>query len=305
MPLNVSAYSDYIIAGGQSIGIELNTNGIIVVGNYTVNNFNPSVVAGIQNGDIIKKINDISVNSIESMQEIINNSTNGEIKITFLRDDKLLDTILKLEYDNNTYKSGLYVKNSITGVGTLTYIDPNTKIFGALGHEIMLKNTSKIVDIIDGTIYDSSVVSINKSTNGIPGEKNAKFILDNNLGTIKENTYHGIFGTYSSNYTSKLYKVNKPNIGKASILTVLNDKEVEAFEINIKEINNNSTTRNIFFEITDENLLNTTGGIIQGMSGSPIIQGENIVGAVTHVVIEKPNKGYGIFITNMLKEGEN
>lgn len=305
LPLNVGAYSDYIIAGGQNIGIELNTNGIIVVGNYNINNSTPSLDAGIQNGDIIKKINDIPVNNIDRMLDIINTSTSDEIKITFLRNNKILNTTLKLALDDDTYKSGLYVKDSVTGVGTLTYVDPNTKIFGALGHEIILKNTSKLVDITDGNIYDSEVISINKSINGVPGEKNAKFILDSNLGTINENTYHGIFGTFNDTSDAKLYKVSKPSLGKASILTVLNKKEVEAFEIDIKEISTNSTTRNILFEITDEELLNVTGGIVQGMSGSPIIQGDNIVGAVTHVVVEKPNKGYGIFITNMLEEGEN
>lgn len=239
------------------------------------------------------------------MSNIINTSTGDEIKITFQRDNKILNTKLNLVKDNDTYKSGLYVKDRVSGIGTLTYIDPSTKIFGALGHEIILKNTNKIVDIKNGNIYDSKVTSINKSVNGIPGEKNAQFLLENNLGIIKENTYHGIFGNYNDLTDSKLYKVNQPSIGKASILTVINESDVEAFEIDIKEINNNNTTRNILFEIIDKELLNITGGIVQGMSGSPIVQGDNIVGAVTHVVIEKPTKGYGIFITNMLEEGEN
>lgn len=303
------AYSDYIIAGGNNIGIELSTNGIIIAGTYKVNDQNPALDAGLKPGDIIKSINGKKVTSIEEMTNIINSSSDKNISIKYLRNNKEKDTTLNLVYDNNQYKTGLYVKDSIFGIGTISYIDPNTKIYGALGHEITDKTTKKIIDTENGKIYDSTVTSIHRSSNGTPGEKTAKFDANNILGNISENTIHGIFGTYNDIDTNeKLYKVANPSeikTGDAQILTVLDGKSINAYDISILKIDNSSSTKNILFQVTDKELLKTSGGIVQGMSGSPIIQGDNIIGAVTHVVIDNPEKGYGIFITNMLEEGEN
>ena len=203
----------------------------------------------------------------------------------------------------------MYIKDNITGIGTLTYIDPNTKLFGALGHEIIEKSTNKILDSDNGSIFNSTVTSIKSSTNGSPGEKNAKLETDDTKGTIFKNTNHGIFGNYTATLPDKkLYKVAQTKdikLGNATILTVLKDKNIGEYDIKITKINDTSNnTKNILFEITDQELLKETGGIVQGMSGSPIIQGEYIVGAVTHVVIDNPSTGYGIFITNMLEESE-
>lgn len=303
------AYSDYIIAGGNNVGIELSTNGIIIAGTYKVNDQNPALDAGLKPGDIIKSINGKKVTSIEEMTNIINSSSDKNISIKYLRNNKEKDTTLNLVYDNNQYKTGLYVKDSIFGIGTISYIDPNTKIYGALGHEITDKTTKKIIDTENGKIYDSTVTSIHRSSNGTPGEKTAKFDANNILGNISENTIHGIFGTYNDIDTNeKLYKVANPSeikTGDAQILTVLDGKSINAYDISILKIDNSSSTKNILFQVTDKELLKTSGGIVQGMSGSPIIQGDNIIGAVTHVVIDNPEKGYGIFITNMLEEGEN
>ena len=218
-------------------------------------------------------------------------------------------TDLKLVKTGNKYKTGMYIKDNITGIGTLTYIDPNTKLFGALGHEIIEKSTNKILDSDNGSIFNSTVTSIKSSTNGSPGEKNAKLETDDTKGTIFKNTNHGIFGNYTATLPDKkLYKVAQTKdikLGNATILTVLKDKNIGEYDIKITKINDTSNnTKNILFEITDQELLKETGGIVQGMSGSPIIQGEYIVGAVTHVVIDNPSTGYGIFITNMLEESE-
>jgi len=309
MPSYILAYSDYIIAGGQNIGIELNAKGIMVVGLYKVGDNYPATEAGIKVGDIITSINDEQVNNINELSKKINNRINDTIKIGYIRDDINNYTNLKLYKDNNVYKTGLYVKDSITGIGTLTYIDPNTKLFGALGHEIIEKNTGQILEIKDGKIYTSQVVDIEPSINGVPGEKNARLNSDEIIGNIFENTTKGIFGNYNLNIDNTfLYKVGRiSNIkkGEAIIRTVISDEKVEEFTINILKINDNSKTKNIVFEITDKNLLEKTGGIVQGMSGSPIIQGEYIIGAVTHVVVDDTTKGYGILITNMLEEAEN
>lgn len=308
IPFNVFAYSDYIYASGSNIGIELKSKGIKVVGLYKVGETYPGKDAGIETGDTITSINDKEVYSIEQMINSLRDYHDDTIKIGYIRNDISRYTNLKLVKDNEIYKTGLYVKDSVSGIGTLTYIDPNTQIFGALGHEII--DTSGIkLDISDGKIYESVVTGVDRSEEGNPGEKNARYNSDEILGKVKENTIHGVFGKYNKNIVDyNLYKVANPNEikkGAAKILTVLKDNKVEEFSINILKINKQGSTKNILFEITDEELLNQTGGIIQGMSGSPIIQGDNIIGAVTHVIIDQPKRGYGIFITNMLEEGEN
>ena len=306
LPINILAYSDYIIASGENIGIELNTDGVMVVGFYKVDNHDIAATSGLEIGDIITNIDDKKVDSISSLVKAINES-NGQIKISYVRDNITNYTNLKLYKDNNTYKTGIYVKDSVSGIGTLTFIDPNTKLFGALGHEITDKSTGKVLEISDGKIYASNVTNIKPSINGSPGEKNAQLFVSEVNGSIFENTIKGIFGNYTGSLDKKLYKVAKPSEitkGKAQFMTVLEGKKVEFFDINIIKINNSQSTKNILFEITDKNLLNKTNGIVQGMSGSPIIQDDKIIGAVTHVVVDNPTKGYGIFITNMLEEME-
>ena len=310
IPTYTLAYSDYILAGGENIGIELNSKGVIIVGTYEVNGKNPAKEAGIHAGDKITKINNKEVSSIEEMLNIVEKTTNKEnIDITYLRAGKENKTTLRLTKTNdNIYKTGLYVKDTISGVGTLTYIDPNTKLFGALGHEIIEKNTGQKLEIKDGKIYSSTVTGITRSDIGKPGEKNARYDSSNIFGKVKENTTNGIFGNYTSTLPDKkLYKVAKDNevkMGDATILTVIDGNIVESFGINILKVSTNEV-KNILFEITDSRLLKKTGGIVQGMSGSPIIQDDYIIGAVTHVVVDDPSKGYGIFITKMLEEAEN
>ena len=305
MPISILAYSDYIIAGGENVGIEINCEGVMVVGFYEINN--KTQKNELKVGDIITSINKQKINNIDDMTKIISES-NNKIEIGYIRNNKQNYTTLELIKDeNDVFKTGLYVKDQIKGIGTLTYIDPNTKLFGALGHEIIEKSTGKILEVKDGKLYNSTVTNIEPSSDGNPGEKNAVF-KESTIGNIKENTNKGIFGTYKETLPNKkLYKVAHPDEikeDKAKILTVLDGENIKEYEINILKVSK-ADTKNLLFEITDEELLKTTGGIIQGMSGSPIIQDNNIIGAVTHVVVDSPKKGYGIFITNMLEEAEN
>lgn len=310
IPQTIFAYSDKIIAGGETVGIRLNTNGILIVGSYEISGHNSLVEAGLKSGDIINQINSKEVQTVEEMANIISTCNCKTIKITYLREEKLKNTTLNLYEDNGVLKTGLYVKDSISGVGTLTFIDPETKLFGVLGHEITDVNTGEIIDIKDGTIFDSKITGITRSDRGKPGEKNAILYSDKITGEVFENTNKGIFGNYTSEIDeSKIYKVAKIDdikIGDAKILTVLDGTEVGEFSIKITSVKEtNDKLKNIQFEITDKELLDKTNGIVQGMSGSPIIQGDYIIGAVTHVVVDDPHKGYGILITNMLEEAEN
>lgn len=310
IPHSTLAYSDNIIASGETVGIKLNTDGILIVGSYEIDGHNSLVEAGLKTGDIISKINNKEVHTVEEMVDIISKCNCDKLKISYIRDEKSSKTTLPLYEDKGVLKTGLYVKDSVSGVGTLTFIDPETKYFGVLGHEITDRSTGKIIDIESGTIFDSKITGITRSSDGNPGEKNALLYTDKVEGNVFENTNKGIFGEYTSEInTSKLYKVatiDDIKIDDATILTVLDGVEVGEFSIKITSVNKTKDKlKNIQFEITDETLLDKTNGIVQGMSGSPIIQGDYIIGAVTHVVVNDPHKGYGILITNMLEEAEN
>ncbi len=305
----ISGYSSKIIASGKNIGINLNSDYVIVIGSYDVDNFNILNNSPLQLGDKIKSINGTLTKTIYDMQNILDNLNDGNVDITYIRNGKEYSVKVNLPYTNSGYKTGLYVKDNVKGVGTLTFIDPETKLFGALGHEILEKTTKSKFDITDGTIYYSAVTGITKSHDGNPGEKNARSNSLDTYGKVYENTSYGIFGTYTHDIdNNKLYKVALPeniHLGDAKILTVTSGDEPHEYDIKILRINENNDTKNILFEITDSRLLDKTGGIVQGMSGSPIIQGEYIIGAVNYVLVDDTEKGYGIFITNMLNEAEN
>lgn len=304
IPFNIYAYSDYINVSGKSVGISVNLDGIMIVGSYEINGINPINKSGLKLGDRIIKINNIKVNNINDMLKIIDGKS--IINLDYSRDNKEYNTNLELVNDNGIYKTGLYVKDTISGVGTLTYVDPETKLYGALGHEIIDKNSKNMANINGGKIYESNITGIIKSENGNPGSKNSIYNSNIVYGDINSNTNKGIFGNYTDEIDGTLYKVasnDEIKLGSAKILTVISNNEIEEFDIYIESLTN-SDTKNILFSIIDKDLLDMTGGIIQGMSGSPIIQDDKIIGAVTHVVVNEPTKGYGIYITNMLEEGE-
>ena len=310
IPLNVLAYSDFIVVGGETIGIEVNGKGVLVVGFYKVNNNYIGKDAGFELGDSIVSINDVSVNDINEMIDTIKKFSSKKINFLIERDNKKEVISLTPSIDENgILKTGLYVKDKINGIGTLTYIDPGTNVFGALGHEIIESSTASKFEIKDGLIYDAVVDNITKSRNGSAGEKNATYNKNSVQGKINDNNTTGIYGNYLFDYDEreKLEVAENEEIlvGDAYIKTVIRGEVVEDFAIKILNIDYNSKTKNILFEIVDSKLLDATGGVVQGMSGSPIIQNNKIVGAVNYVLVNETNKGYGIFITTMLEEGES
>ena len=305
IPFNIKAYSEYLIPGGDNIGIKVNSEGVYVVGFYPVNNKYIAKDAGLKIGDLIISIND---EVIENINDLINHFENNNliIKIGYLRNGVYQSTNLTLvKDDDNLYKTGIYVKDSITGIGTLTYINPEDQSFGALGHIVNDSNIKEFI-IKDGKIFSSKVTSIIKSSHGKPGEKNAKINSLDIYGTITKNQNNGIFGKLEKNINEnekiRVGSLDEVKIGKAEIITVIKNNTKEKFEIEILSIDKESDTKNFQIKITDKNLLNKTGGIIKGMSGSPIIQDGKIIGAITHAIVDNPEKGYGIGIENMLKE---
>lgn len=309
IPISCKAYTDKVIVGGQNLGIEVNSNGVLVVGFYKVKNTSPGAMAGLKIGDRIIGIDDKVINSITDLS-FSSSLKNEELKITYIRNGKQNTTTLKLYKDSSdVYKTGLYVKDSIIGIGTLTFIDPKTNMYGALGHEIIEKTTGQKFEIKEGKIFSSEITSITKSSRNSPGEKNASYNASNILGTITKNDVNGIYGKYNGIINQNdLIEVADSSLikpGSAKIRTVVEGTKVEEYEIEILKIYPRNKTKNILFKVVDKNLLNKTGGIVQGMSGSPIIQNQKIVGAVTHVISDDTTKGFGIFITTMLKEMED
>lgn len=309
-PFHVLAYSDYIIPGGENVGIEIKSNGVMVIGFYKVNGEINRGNPNLRIGDIITKVNNIDVNKIDELINVINDSiVNNKVEVTYIRNQNPEQkTTLSLTLIDGIYKTGLYVKDSLTGIGTLTYIDPSSLIYGALGHEVVESTTKNKIEVKTGSIFKSSIVSILKSSDGQPGGKNAKFYYNSEYGSIEKNSNYGIYGVYHSTLPEKdLLKVgtkDEVKLGRAYIYTVLNGEQIERFEIEITKIVKESKVKNIHFKVSDSKLLSITGGIVQGMSGSPIIQNDMIIGAVTHVVVDNVQTGYGIFITTMLEEGE-
>ena len=306
---NVLSYSSEVYVGGENIGIEVKTKGVLVVGLYKVNNNLIAESSGITKGDYIIKVNNNEINSIDDFSKEIENDDDKEsVDIVYKRESKTYNTSLKIINDNNEYKTGLYVKDSVSGIGTLTVIDPATNRFLALGHAVLDSNTNTLLNIDSGSIYASYITGINKSNDGSPGEKIGEADSSKIYGTVSKNTYKGIFGNYEQEFNNrKLMKVGNPEeivLGGASILTVVDKDTISEFSINIDKIDKKDDLKNILFTITDKELLDKTGGIVQGMSGSPIIQNNKVVGAVTHVIVDDCTKGYGIFITNMLEESE-
>lgn len=309
-PINILAYSKNVIPGGESIGIKIESDGLIVVGFYKVNN---EYIASdnIKIGDNITHINNKRVYSINELTNIIDESNTDEVDIKLIRNNKEVNTKLKLVEENNLLKTGLYVKDNVVGLGTLTYIDPVTKIWGALGHEILLSETNSRIEVKDGNILMSKVTSINKSRNGHVGSKNAKILFNKKIGTINKNNINGIYGTYTSKLPNKslieIADFDEIKKSDAYIYTVTSDNTIKKYKIKIldKYPNKKNTTKAISFEITDESLINKTGGIVQGMSGSPIIQDNKLVGAVTNVLVDNVTLGYGILISTMLETGES
>ena len=309
MPISiVFGYTDKIYIGGENVGIEVKTNGVLVVGLYKVNDrlINSS---NIQVGDYIIEVNNNKIVSIEDFSnEIYNDTDKEELDIKIRRKNKIINTKLELVNVDNEYKTGLYVKDEISGIGTLSFIDPTNDNFFCLGHQISDNSTNETVDISSGSIYYSYITDINRSSNGNVGEKEAITDENEKYGTIVKNTDKGIFGTYERDYSNKkIYEVaskEEVKFGEAKLLTVTKNDEIKEYSINIDSIDLKDDSKNIMFSVTDKELIDSTGGIVQGMSGSPIVQNNKIIGVVTHVIINDTKRGYAIFTVNMLEEAE-
>ncbi len=308
-----------IIPGGQSVGVRLNTDGVLIVGtaDITDDNFrthNLASISGIKIGDTLAKINDTKIQNASHVSEIVRESDGDKLSLSIIRNKKefVIDVNpIKSEQDGE-YRLGLWVRDKTAGVGTLSFIHPDSRKFGALGHAITDVDTGVLLSIKNGEIVRSRVVSIEQGRRGTPGEIKGVFYETNNpIGKIEKNTQLGVYGELLPDIEDIDKQKSMPiayqheiKEGKAFILTTLDDNMVEKFDIEITRINlqTKPDSKSMIIKITDKRLLKKTGGIIQGMSGSPIIQNDKIIGVVTHVLVNDPTKGYGVFIEWMIFE---
>lgn len=309
-----------VIPGGQSIGVKLNTVGVLVVGHHQVTTqqgkVSPGEIAGIKIGDMITEINGKRIEQMTDVAPYVQEAgkSGTPLNIIVNRENEKLTTKLQpmMDKDENTYKLGLYIRDSAAGIGTMTFYHPQSKKYGALGHVISDMDTKKPIVVEDGQIVRSTVTSIEKGSNGDPGEKLARFSSDREvIGNIQRNSPFGIFGKLNKDIKNGILDKAMPvalshqvKEGPAQILTVVNDDEVDLFDIEIVSTipQKFPATKGMVLKVTDPKLLEKTGGIVQGMSGSPIIQDGKVVGAVTHVFVNDPTSGYGVHIEWMLNE---
>lgn len=310
-----------IVPGGQTIGVKVKSSGILIVGFHQVvvsegQKISPGENAQLQVGDLITTINGHKVNDVSKVSQYVEQAGKNEraLKLEVLRDNKTIDIQLQPSFDiiDKAYRLGIYIRDSAAGVGTLTFYAPQQGVYGALGHMITDMDTRTPIAVGGGEIVHSKVTSITKSLNGNPGEKKAHFTKDSKvLGNIERNTPFGIFGKMSEapghgkmEQAIPVAFAHEVKEGKAHILTVINGQEVERFDIEIVHVTtqHEAATKGLVIKITDQKLLDHTGGIVQGMSGSPIIQSGKIIGAVTHVFVNDPTSGYGCHIEWMLQD---
>jgi stage IV sporulation protein B len=307
-----------LIPGGESIGVKLNSVGVLVVGFHLIHTENgdqsPGEKAGMKVGDVIIEINGTKVESMSDVKKLVNDTGNQSLQIALLRGEKKQTVTLKPAIDktDQKYRIGLYIRDQEAGIGTMTFYEPKSKKYGALGHVISDVDTQEPVQVYDGQVLRSEVTGIDKGTSGHPGEKIANFTPNSEpIGNITQNTPFGIYGKLNQSLNNGIY--NKPmpialssevKKGPAKILTVINGQEVQAYDIQIVNSVDQKfpATKGLVIKITDPRLLEKTGGIIQGMSGSPIIQNGKIIGAVTHVFVNDPTSGYGCHIEWMLQQ---
>lgn len=307
-----------IIPVGNIAGVKLYTSGVLVVGMSEIegvdnNKYKPYENSGIEEGDMIIEIEDKAITCTSDLIDTVNKSNGKELNIEYVRDGKTEKcNITPTKTGENEYKLGLWVRDSAAGVGTVTFYEPSTKMFGALGHGITDIDTDKLLDIASGEFVTTKIVSVVKGEKGKTGKIQGTIEDSKNIGQIYKNTGFGIYGkvenTSSINIdTSKEMEVayrEEIKTGKAKILCSLDNENVQEYEIEIEKIfiNNNYDNKSMLIKVTDPKLLEKTGGIIQGMSGSPIIQNNKFVGAVTHVLLNNPQEGYAVFGDLMIKQ---
>lgn len=305
-----------LVPSGEPFGIKLTMDGVMVVGIGEVStkqdlHQSPAKNSGIQKGDIILSLNGEEVESNKELQEIISNSNGSPLDVIIRRENQEIETTVQPVFSESSgsYEAGMWVRDSSAGIGTITYYKNDGKTFAGLGHPVCDVDTGEIIPISKGEVAPVNINGVKSGVSGTPGELIGSFTSTQTIGSINLNNEYGIFGimdnSISLDNAIPMGFKQDVSIGKATILTTINGTIPQEYEIEIEKVdyNANESSKNMVIKITDDRLLSKTGGIVQGMSGSPIIQNGKLIGAVTHVFISDPTKGYGIFCENMISNG--
>lgn len=307
-----------VIPTGNLIGLKLYTNGVLIIGTTEIKNqegimTKPYESLDIKEGDTILELGGQEIDSSQTLQNVINNSAGNTLEIKYVRNGEIkTGKITPSKVSENDYKLGLWVRDSASGVGTMSFYEPETKKFAALGHGISDADTGDLLNIEKGEMVNSKIINVTKGQKGFPGEIKGSISKETAIGEVNQNTNFGIFGTLSSQPTTlekyssgiEVALRNEIQTGKAIILATIENNQIEEFEVEITEIyeENNTDNKSMKIRISDEKLLEETGGIICGMSGSPIIQNNKVIGVLTNVLVSDPSIGYGVFSDIMIKE---
>jgi stage IV sporulation protein B len=268
----------------------------------------PAKTCGLQTGDVIVKCDGSSVDSSEQFQSLLQKNGGDTMELQVKRDGSSMTLSVEPEQnEQGVYCIGAWIRDSMAGVGTLTYYDPTTQTYGALGHGITDVDTAKLMPLASGSIMETTVKAVRKGSQGSPGELKGDFSVQRDVGTLWANTEGGVFGTVSDENFIEMGEAmpvasrQEIHTGPATILSTVGGSDTQEYAVEITRLYpGEQPARNMLVRVTDQRLLAATGGIVQGMSGSPIIQDGKLVGAVTHVLVNDPTRGYGIFIENML-----
>ena len=302
-----------VIPLGKAIGMKLYTEGVLVVGMSEIDGKKPYEKSGIEAGDTIVEVDSIEINSTDELIECVNSSNGKELKITYISDEEeKTASIEPVQTGENEYKLGLWVRDAAAGVGTLTFYEPSTGSFACLGHGINDVDTYELINIANGELVTTNILDIVKGEDGKPGEIRESIDNGVTLGDISKNTAFGVYGNITNlsrlniANSMEMEVANRSEIktGKAEIMCELENGKTQNYEIEIQKIftENNQDNKSMLIKVTDEDLIEKTGGIIQGMSGSPIIQNGKFCGAITHVLVNDPTQGYAVFGDIMLKQ---
>lgn len=302
-----------VVPVGRAIGMKLYTEGVLVVGKSEVSGQISYEEADIKEGDLITQINHEVVTCTEDLIEKVEQSKGEKLLVTYKREDSEKETTLvPIQTEDQRYKIGLWVRDAAAGIGTLSFYEPESGVSIALGHGIMDIDTQELIQIAKGNMITTKILSIKKGKKGDPGEMKGTIDAGTDIGTVAKNTEFGVVGKITNKSVLGLHDEDKVQValrneiqeGKAEILTQLEDGSNQKYEIEIKKIyrNNNENNKSFLIKITDEALLEKTGGIVQGMSGSPILQNGKLIGVVTNVLVNDPTSGYGVFADLMIKK---
>lgn len=303
-----------VIPCGTPFGVKLFTQGVIIVNTQDIatenGKLNPANEAGLEKGDSIIAVNGESISTNEELSEIVKDSSGETLSLTVARNDNTFQAeLVPVESTSGDYQVGIWVRDSSAGIGTITFFHEESSGFAGLGHGICDIDTGEIMPLESGDIVHAEIGSITKAVKGTAGSLNGHFYNDDSIGSLYVNTETGVYGVLEEEPEAickplSIAHAQEIKVGKAQIIATIDENGPKYYDIEIESINydENNKTKNMVIKITDEDLINKTGGIVQGMSGSPIIQNDKLVGAVSHVFVNDPEKGYAIFAENMLQD---